>query len=295
MTPLTHEQTSELLGRYARSELDARTAADVRRHLQTCPGCRSELAGLRRLISSPLPPGEASELSATERERLRATVMDAVRQQRTEGRPSLSRRDRGRAVRWLGAAAVLLVLAVAASGVGLNGGGGGSGSAGSGGGQFEQAVPGPRRATRLPAALAPRFDRHAGQVSKATLSRLATARPTGGADAGGNTGVAQAIRAVRGMAPGAALGVESTLLNRLARAAPARTAAQVRRCGGRVVARPGATLALYGARASFHGRPALVLGFARPGRQRAADRYIFWVFAPGRCDRIGNVSGALPP
>lgn len=299
MTPLTHEQTSELLGPYTRAELDARAANQVRAHLETCPACRAEHEGFRRLTAAHSKADQSGELTADERARLRGGVMDAVARRRAAGapgRPAASRRE-GRALRWLGAAAVLLVLGIVASSVGLTGGGGGAGSAGSVAGRHEPRALAPNGPAAPAERLGARFDRHAGRLSATDLPMLAAVPgPRAGADSGGTGGGAPAFGAAQGTSARPALGAREALLDRLAHAAPAGTAAQVTRCGRRVLARRALAVPLYGGLGRFEGREALVLGFVTAVHRRGPlNGYMFWVFEPGRCDRpLAQVSGALP-
>ena len=102
-TPISHERCSELLGHYARGSLSDDDSAQVERHLQGCPACRSERAGLAVLLEL-----SGDGLSDLERGELHAAVGQAI-----EGAPVLTPlkpAERGWRVRLapaLGAAALL--------------------------------------------------------------------------------------------------------------------------------------------------------------------------------------------
>jgi Putative zinc-finger len=286
MNPLTHEQSSELLGPLLRDELDPDAANDVRAHLRECPACKTELEGLRQLVL--VPPDAA--LSPLERARLRAAVMGPVRQARADEKKTPAARS-GRPLRWLGAAAVLLVLAVAAGYGGLLNGGGGASGGGSAS-QQEAAVGGAAGAGAGDFGV--RFERHAGQLSAAGLPALAGVRP--GQSPPSSRG-APPFDLPKGADARLAPSAPETLLRRLARAAPAGVAGQVTRCGRRVLSRSGPAAPLYGGLGRFAGERALVLGFGTADHPRGRlSGYMFWVFEAGRCDRsLAHVSGALSP
>jgi len=90
---------SELLVSFLRDELDASRAASVRAHLDDCPDCRAELAGVRALATLP-----AERLEPAERVALRDAVRAGAR-----------RRWAARLAPALGAVGLVVVTVVAAA------------------------------------------------------------------------------------------------------------------------------------------------------------------------------------
>lgn len=103
---MTEDRFAELLGPYALGDLPVEEKRELERHLEACPGCRSEIARVRqthellREIATTAPPPE-----------LKARVMASA-----TAEPS-SRSFRGAWRLWAAVAAALLVVAVLGVGV----------------------------------------------------------------------------------------------------------------------------------------------------------------------------------
>lgn len=287
---MDHETCSQLLRAYIAGEAGDDEPA-VAAHLEGCPQCRAERAGLQALMTpvESLTPGE--------RTRLRDTVADATHPASPQlhavpgsttspgPRPGATapptRRSKARWDRFapaLSAAAVLLLIASAIVLFQHLGGSSGGPSAASG---AKPAAPGARNGPAThrsdliegihPSLPLPRF----AATAVATIDR---AEAQAGSLLPAYAAAYSGTHATR-LAP--------EFLNRLAQSAPTTVASQVRECGSRVLAEPGMVgVPAYGATTTVGGRAALVLVFAARGSTGAAlTRLELRAWPLGSCDR----------
>ena len=284
---MDHERCSELLGPYARGELDAEERARVAAHLAGCSECSAELAGLTELIDIEVAP-----LTDAERSALRAGI-----ERRLEPRdevvafPTSSERRAlwGRLAPALGAAALILVVGVGAFWVGDRFTGQDEAAEDAGGDaevaaegtedvegplpEFEGVATGEAAAAQEDQATGRRaLTDRAFEVTEPLL-RLLGERGTPFVDFAGHyeaplpEDLAARFAALLGEAAGDDL------------------RARIEECASEVISGRGATtLPAYGARGRFQERDALILGFASAdGAEGPLDRYVFFVFPVDSC------------
>lgn len=314
MTPMTHEQCSELLAPYIEGDLAAPESAEVGAHLSGCDPCRHEEAGLRALMA-----GATGALNERERAQLRAGVMTAI--SKPEEVPSLYKLQRpapavfvpprtnwkARAAGAMAAAAGVILVA----GLFYLGSGGLSGDDAAtqktGGGDIgrNQAPEGLERelgglednagggggsavTTEGFAAPVPAFIRVERRYDDARLTRL------------GERGL-QLVLFRRAYTADDAPRLQQDFVDRLAASAARRAgeaaADQVRACAAVVLAREETVLPAFGALGRLEDHDVLVLGFAWSEEPSGPmDRYMLWTWPRGSCDSpLDYRSGSIKP
>jgi hypothetical protein len=306
---MTHEDCSELLHAHLRGELAGDTADAVSTHLEGCEECRAELAGLAALMAER-PEG----LRREERDRLHEGVAAGLAPRPGRAADVLPFERRARApwgVRWLGAAAAVLVIAVGGAfalnlfdGESTDLGTADSGAGGGAGGEEAAPTqdvdgPTPRFVSDLSAlqfALTAGADdqndlaaqEDAGETysrsrladSPRSLSRLARTSSLFAAFA-------------RAYEPAEAEDLADTFIVDLAEQAPPEAAAQIEECGRMTLdAATTPILPVFATRARYLGDEALILGYITG--DSALDRYTVWVWPAGSCERpLDSVFGRV--
>ena len=317
MTPITHERCSEALAAYIGGELPAPEAQDVRAHLEGCPACRGEEAGLRALIAT-----EPGTLTESERTRLRSGVMASL--EAPSEAPSLyklqrpARADTRQKTNWraraagamAAAAGIILVAGLFYLGAG---GIGGQDEAGmdAGGDTAERSQ---NREGPVPAAVEDRGD--ADAAADAAVEELESAAGAGG---DGTTATSQGFAAPlpaflsgdrrynnarvrklgerglqlvlfrRAYTADDVPRLQEDFVDQLVRSAARRAGEpagdQVRDCAEVVLSREETALPAFGALGRREDQDVLVLGFAWSNENSGRlDRYMIWTWPRGSCD-----------
>jgi hypothetical protein len=237
---------SELLGSYARGELDEARSREVEDHLESCEQCRTELTAVRALREAEPPP-----LTETQRASIRRSVATS-----TTATPP--RRNLGMIV---GIAAVVAVIAVGFLYVGLTGGGSGEGMASGSGASGERL-----QAVQNHSLSHVAFDRSAGTFTTSSVRKLVQQKF-----------LPAATQAKGGSEPYDAIPGPSV---------PANKTHEVFACARQVTSAGGNSpiLVYAGSGKDTKGRPATGLGFVYSASKRSRpDHYAFWVWRNGRC------------
>jgi hypothetical protein len=294
---MDHDACSRLLRAYLAGEA-GNDAPAIAAHLEGCPECRAERAGLEMLLApvERLTPAERAQLRAgvgRATQVASSSVLRAVPSVSTRPAWGSSKRETPSPARKphnterfhrlapaLSAAAAVLLIA---SGVVLfqHLGGGSSNSAAQAGAAHGAAQPG-KGATKargglgidrsVPSSLPlPRFAPHRLPTTTRAETQAAAILPAFVAAYNGTE--------ARHLAP--------SFLHRLARVAPHALASQVQQCGNRVLDEPGAgTLPAYGATTTVNGQTVLVLVFATSSSPSTPlTRLELHAWPRGSCDR----------
>jgi hypothetical protein len=299
---MTHERCSELLGPYARGELDNDQVADVESHLSTCDDCRRELSGLRALLDH-----QYEGLSGTELVRLERSIAAEMRADRdrtatvTPIEPRIESR-RSLAGVALGAAATLLVVAFAiGSMMGGNSEDGSGDGAGTAAPQSEDAAggggdaDGPRPVFVVGSDTQAFSEEAAGKFNSVTRALADTDDLTDDDLAQLGSGrLFRRFAAAYDSEDAAAL--QDRFVGELAQGA-GRAAGDVTLCTRNTLeASTGPALPVLGGFARFEGRRALVLGFIYTGQTEGPlNRYSVWVYPQGACETpLRTAAGNVP-
>ena len=291
MSRTEHERCSELLAPYLDEALDERESAWMTAHLDSCPECRVEMAGLAALRA------QEPALNDVERARLHRDVFYELGLMTGEAKPA--RRWSQRAPQLLGAVATVALLlgGLVYLGNGLGGGddsaesiAGGDSDAGQGAEAFDSleagdgaatggAAPGAERATDLPEPEA-NYESDLGTVENRSLKKLGRRSRT--------------FKAFTGVEVAAAEELRSTFLDSLVDQAPPDTSVQLRECATEVLNQLPRAVATYAAPARYGDppRPVLVIGFAYSFTEQGfLDQYQLWIYPRGSCDFPMNYLG----
>jgi anti-sigma factor RsiW len=291
-----HERCSELLAGYRDDALSAEEAAWVSAHLEACPDCRAELAGLEAL------DGGDADLTEIERARLHREVLHELGLMTGPARQPTP--WGARAAQLLGAAATVALLVVGLVYVGNNLGGTGSGddSAVEGGGDGDAGVGDPF--SREEAAQdGVTSETSGGGVAALGKRAEAPPEPTVSGDLGPVSD--RALRATGRKErpftgfPGNVRTAEvedyrATFLDELVAQAPEEVSEQLRRCATDVLAQIPTAVATYAAPARYGDPPrrVLVVGFAYSFSEDGfLDQYQMWIYPRGSCDFPLNYIG----
>lgn len=296
--PIDHDRCSELLAAFVQGKLDAGLASGVEAHLQGCPRCSQERAGLTALLRRDALPA----LSELERARLRRVVLsEAVPLPDEQTTETLSDSAPGaRLYRILGTAAVLFLIGGFAY-LGLGGGMGGEDSGSGGGVSSTSRDPGATDEDRLvPAQEARPLEQGSSSAEAGTADtlkgRAPAPSPTFVADLG-PVDEKRLNRLGRSALPLVVFSRAYTtadvdrrqirFIEKVASQAPPARAADIRACAGAVSDRSRNSLLAYGALAEFDKRDILVLAFAWTDEKSGPlGQSMVWAWRIGDCDGI---------
>ena len=300
---MTHERCSELLGQFARDELDDEQVGAIEGHLAACDDCRQELRGLMALLDY-----QFEGLTGTELVRLERAITAAMKADRDEVTPVTPLEPRGESRRsfagvFLGAAATLLVVTFAIlslQGGEDNGDGGGdaavapeSDAAEGGAGDIK----GPHPVFAAGAtALGTASKEESEDNLEAERNALFVSNTLTDADLErvGKSRLFQRFAAAYDSEDAAAL--QDQFVAELAQDAGS-GAGTVTLCSRNTLeASTGPALPVVGSFARFDGDRALLLGFIYTDRSEGPlNRYSVWVWPRGSCDSpLRTASGNVP-
>ena len=300
MSRTEHERCSEALTGYLDASLEDDEAVWVTDHLDTCPECRAEMAGLQALR------GSEESLTEVDRARLHRDVLHELGLM--TGAPAARPSPWGvRAAQLLGAAATVALLLGGLVYLGGNLGGGDDadmGGAGDGADALQDAESDAGRTTAEESGAAGGAAPQSEALSKDVPPPEATYQAHLGTV--GDRALKQTGRRSRpftafptNVEVGAVAEYRKPFLDDLVAQAPDEVTDQLRECATEVLAQVPTAVATYAAPADYGDPPraVLIIGFAYSFTEQGfLDQYQMWIYPRGSCDFPTNyIGGRIRP